>query len=86
MDSKATPRQHLGVAKSPHPFLRTLGRRIRALRDRKGWSQERLADEARVDRSYMSGIERGVRNVSVLNLGKIAKALGVSVASFFENN
>jgi transcriptional regulator with XRE-family HTH domain len=74
------------VPKPPHPFLRTLGRRIRALRDRKGWSQERLADEAHIDRSYMSGIERGVRNVSVLNLGKIAKALGVSVASFFENN
>jgi transcriptional regulator with XRE-family HTH domain len=56
------------------------------LRDRKGWSQERLADEARIDRSYMSGIERGIRNVSVLNLAKVAKALGVSVASFFENN
>jgi transcriptional regulator with XRE-family HTH domain len=74
------------VAKSAHPFLRTLGKRIRALRDKKGWSQERLADEAGIDRSYMSGIERGVRNMSVLNLAKIAKALGVSPASLFQHD
>lgn len=44
----------------------------------KGWSQERLADEAGIDRSYMSGIERGVRNISVLKLIRLAKVLGVS--------
>jgi transcriptional regulator with XRE-family HTH domain len=45
---------------------------------RRGWSQEDLAAEAGVDRSYMSGIERGVRNFSVLKLQAIGKALGVS--------
>ena len=54
------------------------------LRLAKGWSQEVLAEEASIDRSYMSGVERGVRNVSVLNLARIAKALGVHVAFLFE--
>ena len=67
-----------------HPLLRTLGARIRALRLGKGWSQEELADAARIDRSYMSGIERGVRNVSVLSLAKVSKALGASLSSLFE--
>ena len=69
---------------TPHPILRQLGRRIRDLRAAKGWSQEYLAEEAGIDRSYMSGVERGVRNVSVLNLARIAKALGVHVALLFE--
>lgn len=62
----------------PHPVLRALGQRIRTARAVKGWSQERLADEAGIDRSYMSGIERGVRNISVLKLIRLAKVLGVS--------
>ncbi len=71
------------MRKPLHPLLRSLGSRIRRLRQQKGWSQEALADEAGVDRSYMSGIERGVRNVSVLSLAKIAKALGVSLSTLF---
>ena len=65
------------------PLLKSLGSRIRRLRQQKGWSQEALADQAGVDRSYMSGIERGVRNVSVLSLAKIAKALGVPLSTLF---
>ncbi|MEQ1761356.1 MAG: helix-turn-helix transcriptional regulator [Vicinamibacterales bacterium] len=68
----------------PHPFLKKLGARVRLLRERKGLSQEALADAADVDRSYMSGIERGLRNVSVLNLAKVAKALGVPITSLFD--
>jgi transcriptional regulator with XRE-family HTH domain len=45
-----------------------------------GLSQEALADAAGIARSYMSGIERGVRNFSVLHLLKISKALRVKVA------
>jgi transcriptional regulator with XRE-family HTH domain len=74
------------VPTAPHVFLRTLGRRIRALRERRGWSQERLADEAHLDRSYMSGIERGVRNVSILNLAKIARALSVPLTDLFQRD
>ncbi len=60
-----------------NPLLRRLGQRIRAVRAETGISQEALADDAGVDRSYMSGVERGVRNLSVLKLAAIARALGV---------
>lgn len=63
----------------PHPFLRTIGHTIRGLRLERGLSQEALADRADLDRSYMSGIERGLRNISVLNMARIASALDVSV-------
>jgi transcriptional regulator with XRE-family HTH domain len=72
------------VPKAPHPFLKRLGARIRDLRAGKHFSQEAFADRVGLDRSYMSGIERGIRNFSVLNLAKIAKALGVPVSSLFD--
>jgi transcriptional regulator with XRE-family HTH domain len=72
------------VPAPPHPFLRQIGARIRELRERAQLSQEDLADRARIDRSYMSGIERGVRNVSILKLHTLAKALNVKVTEFFD--
>ena len=60
------------------------GRRIRQLRQERGWSQEEFADHARLDRSYMGCVERGERNVSIENIGKIAGALGVSPAVLFD--
>ena len=66
-----------------HPALRRLGTRIRQLRSLRGISQERLADEAATGRSYMSGIERGVRNCSTLHLVRLAKALDVSIGDLF---
>lgn len=48
-------------------------------------SQEELADRAGIDRSYMSGIERGVRNTSVLMLARISRALNVRLGSLFEH-
>jgi transcriptional regulator with XRE-family HTH domain len=65
------------VSPRPNPFLRAIGVRVRQARRRRGWSQEDLAAEAGLDRSYMSGIERGVRNISVVKLRALAKALGV---------
>lgn len=62
-----------------HPLLRTIGLTIRALRRERDLSQEALADLAGIDRSYMSSIERGLRNISVLNIARIAKALDVPV-------
>ncbi len=47
-------------------------------------SQEALADLADIDRSYMSGVERGLRNISVLNLERIAKALDVALTELIE--
>jgi transcriptional regulator with XRE-family HTH domain len=53
------------------------GDRLRELRLKKGLSQERLAFEARLHRTYISSAERGERNVSLVNLERLALALGV---------
>jgi transcriptional regulator with XRE-family HTH domain len=63
----------------PHRF----GERVRQLRKRKGLSQERLALEAGLDRSYMGGIERGEYNVSLRNIEKIRKALKIPLHVLF---
>ena len=61
-----------------------LGRRIRNLRQRAALSQEQLAERADLDRTYISGIERGKRNVALLNLAAISKALGVTVSELLK--
>ncbi len=54
-----------------------LGTRVRQLRTERRWSQEELADRAQLHRTYIGGIERGERNVSLHNIVRIATALGV---------
>lgn len=61
------------------PQLKSLGKHIRALRVKKGISQEVLAGVSEIERSYMGAIERGERNPSFDKLVSIAKALGISV-------
>lgn len=56
-------------------LLKSLGIVIREHRQRRDLSQEALADAAGIDRSHMGKIERGERNVTLLNLAKIARAL-----------
>jgi transcriptional regulator with XRE-family HTH domain len=68
---------------SESAVVKALGLRIRKLRDAKGWSQERLAEAAYLDRSYLAGIERGLRNPSVRSLLKIAGALKVRIGELF---
>jgi transcriptional regulator with XRE-family HTH domain len=65
------------VPRSSHPLLRSIGLTIRVRRRARGLSQESLADLADIDRSYMSAVERGLRNVSILNMARVARALGV---------
>jgi len=60
--------------------LTALGRAIRGLRLEAGLSQEALADEAGIDRSYVGGIERGEHNLALINIIKIAKALGITTS------
>jgi transcriptional regulator with XRE-family HTH domain len=60
--------------------LGQFGDRVRQLRLRRKLSQEALADAARLDRSYIGGVERGERNVSLANIEKIASALGVAIS------
>jgi len=67
------------MARRVDPLLRTIGLTIRALRLERGLSQEALGALAHIDRSYMSSVERGLRNVSVLNIARIAAALDVPV-------
>jgi transcriptional regulator with XRE-family HTH domain len=56
---------------------------VRELRDKRGWSQEVLAEKAGIHRTYVGGIERGLRNVALVNIAKITKALGLSLSEFF---
>jgi transcriptional regulator with XRE-family HTH domain len=60
--------------------LESLGKHLRALRIERRLSQEELADRAGLHRTYVGGIERGERNVSLLNIVSIAAALGVTVS------
>jgi transcriptional regulator with XRE-family HTH domain len=69
--------------RAKHPALKRLGERVRKLRQERHLSQEGLADAARIGRSYMSGIERGVRNCSTLHLLRIARALRVPAGELF---
>lgn len=55
-----------------------LAKNLISLRQAKGWSQENLADEAGLHRTYVSGIERKVRNPTVTILERLAKALKVA--------
>lgn len=58
-----------------------LGRNVRAARKARGLSQEELALEADMKRSYLSDLERGTRNPTVKAVGRLALALGVTAAS-----
>jgi len=55
---------------------KTLGRNLRAYRERQGLSQEAFADELGVHRTYMGGIERGERNLTLKTLERIAHQIG----------
>ena len=59
------------------------GRRLRELRLLKGMSQEALAFESGLHRTYVSSAERGARNVSLINIEKLALALAVPVRDLF---
>jgi transcriptional regulator with XRE-family HTH domain len=60
------------------------GQRLRELRNAKGLSQEAFAAACGLDRTYISGIERGRRNVSLRNIEVVADALGVSLAELMK--
>jgi transcriptional regulator with XRE-family HTH domain len=59
------------------------GRALRRRRQKLGVSQEAFADMCQLDRTYIGGIERGERNVALVNIEKIAKTLRLSVAQLF---
>ena len=63
--------------RSRNSVLLEIGQNIRVLRKARGLSQEALAFKAELDRTYIGGVERGERNISALNICRIAEALGV---------
>lgn len=64
---------------------RRLGLNLKKLREEQGYSQESFADHCGLHRTYISGIERGVRNPTVLILDRISKALKVSPGQLLED-
>ena len=64
---------------SANPLV-LFGKRLAEIRRQKGWSPEKLALESGLARSYLGGVERGQRNIAVVNICKLAQALGVEPA------
>jgi transcriptional regulator with XRE-family HTH domain len=67
----------------PADLLVRLGDRIRKLRKKRGWTQVLMAEKVGIDRSFLADVERGKRNVSILNLDVMAKGLKVSLSQLF---
>lgn len=64
---------------------KTIGLRIRELRNTTGLSQEKFALKIEMDRTYLASVESGRRNISIVNLQKIIKGLNITFAEFFES-
>lgn len=68
---------------APPDFRVQFGRRVREMREGLDLSQEELAERAGLHRNYIGGIERGERNVAILNVVRLAEGLGVTLAELF---
>lgn len=66
-------------------YLLLFGQRVRKLRQKTGLSQEKFALKIEMDRTYFSSVESGKRNISLLNIKKIADGLDISMEKFFED-
>lgn len=69
--------------KQDKAYLQKFGARVRALRKAAGFSQEDFALEIGLDRTYMGGVERGERNLALLNIRKIAHGLKITEKELF---
>lgn len=67
---------------SEQAVLREFGLRVRRARNLRGWSQIELAEHAGLNRAYVGGIERGQRNLGLLNVNKLALALDEDFAGY----
>ena len=64
---------------------RLFGQNVRRAREKNGWSQDRLSEESGLHRTYISGIERGVRNPTIEIVQRIAVALRIDIQDLFTN-
>ncbi len=62
-----------------------IGNRIRELRNQMGLSQEKFAQKIGMDRTYFASVESGKRNISIVNIEKIANGLNVSLSDLFKD-
>ena len=60
------------------------GKRLRALREERGWSQEEFADRAGLHRTYVCAVERGGRNPTLSVLERLSTALGISITAMLQ--
>ena len=65
-------------------LLKKFGSAVRQSRLSNGWSQEELAEHSGLDRTYVSSVERGKRNVSLINIFRLAKALGITAGDLLQ--
>ncbi len=68
----------------PSPLRRILARNLRSVRATLGWSQERLAAEANLNRTYLSAVEREEQNISLDNIHKLAAALDLDACHLID--
>ena len=66
-------------------LIEKFGNKIKGLREQKGYSIEYLANISNIDRTYISDIEKGKRNVSLLIIEKLAKAFDITIKDFFDD-
>lgn len=66
-------------------ILDTIGKNLKTLRKENDLSQEELAQRTKLHRTFISGIEKGNRNISILSLYKIAEALNIEIVYFFKS-
>ena len=64
--------------------LIVFGQRLKALRKQRGLSQEALASACMLDRTYVGGVERGERNVSLINIVRLSTALEIPASALFD--
>ncbi|HVW64722.1 MAG TPA: helix-turn-helix transcriptional regulator [Nitrosospira sp.] len=74
------------MVRNAHPSDPRLlfGKRLVQLRKERGWSQEQLALESGLARSYLGGIERGQRNIALLNICRLAETLGIPASELMD--
>lgn len=65
-------------------FLEKLGHKIRILRDKKGLSQEQLAEISKIDRGHIGAIEKGKVDIRIYTLKQIANSLDIEITEFFD--
>ncbi len=66
-------------------FLRAVGRRIRKRREALGWTQAEMGDKCELHRTFIGSVERGERNVSILNLHTIARILRIGLCKLLDD-